>query len=258
MQPCCTCVTRLTVPPTSSGHSTCFCFLLAALNTVATASTANIPNAAMSYYTLSIMQEGDLPSQRNRKQNRLYEDSAEHGLEVAADGSIITAGSEKLSRDAEKALRNEQRARNAATKAAERARRDAQRALEEGEEWPYGDRWGFSTELNKPLITAASSAAAAAASAASGGSKRAKLDKTGSFRVGLTGANSGGIGGVSGKAVKGGYKEWGAQQRDRLVRAMLMYGYGRWTRIRKEAGAIGRGMFLTTMYSRAVLLIVSR
>jgi hypothetical protein len=41
------------------------------------------------------------------------------------------------------------------------------------------------------------------------------------------------------------------------VRAMLMYGYGRWTRIRKEAGAIGRGTFAATMYT-AVLLIVRR
>jgi hypothetical protein len=159
-------------------------------------------------------------------------------------------------------MRNEQRARNAATKAAERARRDAQRSLEEGEEWPYGDRWGFSAELSKPLVTAASTAAAAAAAAAaagSGGSKRAKLDKSGSFRVGLTGVSSGAVG--SGKGVKGGYKEWGAQQRDRLVRAMLMYGYGRWTRIRKEAGAIGRGTCAYCIYCihyhcRTVLVVV--
>lgn len=32
-------------------------------------------------------------------------------------------------------------------------------------------------------------------------------------------------------------KEWGTHNRDRLVRSLQLYGFGRWPRIRKEAGA---------------------
>lgn len=37
-------------------------------------------------------------------------------------------------------------------------------------------------------------------------------------------------------------KDWGTHNRDRLVRSLQLYGFGRWPRIRKEAGASIRSL----------------
>lgn len=37
-------------------------------------------------------------------------------------------------------------------------------------------------------------------------------------------------------------KDWGTHNRDRLVRSLQLYGFGRWNRIRKEAGASIRSL----------------
>lgn len=45
-------------------------------------------------------------------------------------------------------------------------------------------------------------------------------------------------------------KDWGTHNRDRLVRSLQLYGFGRWPRIRKEAGASTRPLEVRHSYKR--------
>lgn len=49
-------------------------------------------------------------------------------------------------------------------------------------------------------------------------------------------------------------KSWGPHSRDRLVRSLLQYGFGRWDRIRKEAGASHRDLKDVESFARGYML----
>ncbi|CAN0150637.1 unnamed protein product [Ascophyllum nodosum] len=49
-------------------------------------------------------------------------------------------------------------------------------------------------------------------------------------------------------------KDWGTHNRDRLVRSLQLYGFGRWTRIRKEAGASIRPLEDVESFARSYVL----
>eukprot|EP00903_Cladosiphon_okamuranus_P007802 g7551.t1 len=49
-------------------------------------------------------------------------------------------------------------------------------------------------------------------------------------------------------------KEWGTHNRDRLVRSLQLYGFGRWPRIRKEAGASIRPLEDVESFARSYVL----
>jgi chromodomain-helicase-DNA-binding protein 7 len=49
-------------------------------------------------------------------------------------------------------------------------------------------------------------------------------------------------------------KDWGPHSRDRLVRALLLFGFGRWKRIQKEAGAATRSVKDVEKFARAYIM----
>ncbi|CAN0375450.1 unnamed protein product, partial [Discosporangium mesarthrocarpum] len=49
-------------------------------------------------------------------------------------------------------------------------------------------------------------------------------------------------------------KDWGPHNRDRLVRSLQLYGFGRWQRIRKEAGAGNRSLEQVESFARSYML----
>ncbi|CAN0217051.1 unnamed protein product, partial [Scytosiphon promiscuus] len=49
-------------------------------------------------------------------------------------------------------------------------------------------------------------------------------------------------------------KDWGTHNRDRLVRSLQLYGFGRWNRIRKEAGASIRSLEDVESFARSYVL----